>query len=513
VVTVQSTGSPVDPDGYELARLEGSEWVPLGHHLAPNDSVTMPGSIGPRIFLGLIGVAATCRVEGQNPRDLTVKPDAITRVSFTVLCARLGAARITATFDGFNETPFGFATSVGGTARGVLRADQPVLATNLFPGPSRILLTYQEGFCELAGSASQEVQVTSDDTLALNFHLHCPVQPDTTDTFLIERIERVGGGLITDRYELLTERGSRSRTLTPPGVVDHGPSWSPDGTRIAFSSDRGGTDGLYVMRSDGTRVVRLGDAAPWCICSLPLAWSPDGRMIAVTGPDDGNIRFIQADGSGERSIPLGWNTSSFSWAPDGSRFVTDHDGDIVIVDVETGAVQSITDDGGGEQHRDLRPAWSPRGDHIVWLSDLGIVPSGGCFGGCFSLSWRLWISDGEGRSPRATSVATYDVTWSPRGSLLALIGGGGVYDATTGTVNPVISPSNPQHGITIGHGSWAPDERHVIYWSWSDNPATPPGSIELVTDRLVEGGERRIIGVRPWVAPDEIRMSWRPTPP
>jgi Tol biopolymer transport system component len=53
--------------------------------------------------------------------------------------------------------------------------------------------------------------------------------------------------------------GSGLRRLTDLPSEDSFPSWSPDGTRIAFRSDRGGSYDIYVMNTDGSGVTRLTD--------------------------------------------------------------------------------------------------------------------------------------------------------------------------------------------------------------------------------------------------------------
>ena len=71
--------------------------------------------------------------------------------------------------------------------------------------------------------------------------------------------------------------GSAQTNLTRHADDDFLPTWSPDGTRIAFTSRRDGNDEIYVMNPDGSGQTRLTtdaaiDAAP--------TWSPDGQRLA-----------------------------------------------------------------------------------------------------------------------------------------------------------------------------------------------------------------------------------------
>ena len=82
---------------------------------------------------------------------------------------------------------------------------------------------------------------------------------------------------------------------------DFYPAWSPDGTKIAFTSDRDGIPKIYVMNADGTNQTRItdnpaSDEAP--------AWSPDGSKIAFTSDRDGNpeIYVMNADGTDQTRL-------------------------------------------------------------------------------------------------------------------------------------------------------------------------------------------------------------------
>ena len=92
--------------------------------------------------------------------------------------------------------------------------------------------------------------------------------------------------------------GSNPVNLTRDKSYDDSPVWSPTGKLIAFVSDRSGVPGIYVMNEDGTNVIRLSQGLP--IAVLPR-WSADGTQIAFVS-DDGNenqdIYRVSPDGSG-----------------------------------------------------------------------------------------------------------------------------------------------------------------------------------------------------------------------
>ena len=99
------------------------------------------------------------------------------------------------------------------------------------------------------------------------------------------------------------------------------PSWSPDGQKIVFVSDRDliGTDDVYVTNADGTHVVRLtNDAA----LDVDPSWSPDGKKIIFTsyrGSVVGKysqVYVMNANGRNQRRLTdnPGWNGAP-QWQP------------------------------------------------------------------------------------------------------------------------------------------------------------------------------------------------------
>ena len=113
--------------------------------------------------------------------------------------------------------------------------------------------------------------------------------------------------------------GSDRRRLTYLRADDSAPRFSPDGKKIAFTSDRDGDFDIYVMNADGSGQTRLttNDAFDYS-----PAWSPDGAKIIFESGRDGNyeLYIMNADGSDQRRItdtPGGEGGPVFF--PDGQR--------------------------------------------------------------------------------------------------------------------------------------------------------------------------------------------------
>ena len=118
------------------------------------------------------------------------------------------------------------------------------------------------------------------------------------------------------QYLLMDLRSKATTRLTDAAAIDTAPSYSPDGSRICFESDRGGKQQIYVMGANGGAAQRIsfGDGA----YSTPV-WSPRGDTIAFTKQFQGRfaIGVMNPDGSGERILTEGFHNEGPTWAPNG----------------------------------------------------------------------------------------------------------------------------------------------------------------------------------------------------
>jgi len=158
--------------------------------------------------------------------------------------------------------------------------------------------------------------------------------------------------------------GSGVTRLTAHPGLDLTPAWSPDGSRIAFASNRTGSFQIHAMNADGTAVRQLTSQGQ----HTDPAWSPDGRSIAFVRcctPDGSSVIHVlslatsQITTAAGRVWPLGGGPT---WSPSSSTlaFVSTRDGnpDIYVVPATGGSATRLM----LTSAADIQPAWSANGD-------------------------------------------------------------------------------------------------------------------------------------------------------
>ena len=113
--------------------------------------------------------------------------------------------------------------------------------------------------------------------------------------------------------------GGDSERITDDRWIEMDPAWSPDGSRLAFSSDRDGTLDLYLWRAGDGSIERLTEGAGGTLA----AWSPDGARIAFAGSGyQVGVSVLELATGSVREIRSGLNgVGRPSWSPDGASVV------------------------------------------------------------------------------------------------------------------------------------------------------------------------------------------------
>ena len=215
-----------------------------------------------------------------------------------------------------------------------------------------------------------------------------------------------------DNWEVyvMNKDGSNQINLTNNPNNDNNPSWSPDGTRIAFSSKRDGNWEVYVMNKDGSNQINLtnnpnNDNNP--------SWSPDGTRIAFSSNRDGNreVYVMSADGSYQTNLTNNPDDDrSPSWSPDGTRiaFSSNRDGnrEVYVMSADGSYQTNLTNN----PDDDRSPSWSPDGTKITFDSHLD------------NFLKEIFIMNEDGSNQiRLTNnvVGDRNSCWSPDGSKIA----------------------------------------------------------------------------------------------
>jgi Tol biopolymer transport system component len=172
---------------------------------------------------------------------------------------------------------------------------------------------------------------------------------------------------VTDDLQAI--EGETSRRLTDNDFDDLHPTWSADGTQIAFSSTRDSYTEIYVIDVDGTDERQLTDNHA---TDEDPAWSPDGTQIVFISRRDGDneIYVMKPDGSDQRPL-MDNHTNEWSpaWSPDGTQiaFVSDRDGErhLYVMGADGSKPRRLT---GARYPWNDDPAWSPDGTQIAFRS-------------------------------------------------------------------------------------------------------------------------------------------------
>ena len=216
-------------------------------------------------------------------------------------------------------------------------------------------------------------------------------------SFLDSNIWRMGTTNAGDRQTSPTRLISSTRQ-------DHSPQISPDGTRIAFVSDRSGSDEIWLCASDGSHPVQLtffGGA----VSGTPR-WSPDGRHIVLDARPAGNadIYVVSAEGGKPRPVTLEPSHDTMaSWSRDGRwlYFCSNRSGGYQVwkVPAAGGEAVQVTTRGGFEAFE------SPGGDLLYYTKGRG--PGG---------IWQIPVTGGEERQVPELLEAAHWRYWAVQDS-------------------------------------------------------------------------------------------------
>ena len=291
--------------------------------------------------------------------------------------------------------------------------------------------------------------------------------------------------VIIDNRQPLPISGGSSASLIMGNLADisyYTPAWSPDGNRIAFSSNAAGSVDIWILELQNQSRQRL-TRDKWI--DLHPSWHPDGQKIAFQSqrphpkdPEELNweIWLINVDGSSLRQL-VDQPAQMPSWSPTGNQLAVaieqagDYEIFLASFDDQPTTFLQLT----RNSHQDLFPTWSPGMMQIAYQSNR-------------SGNWDIWLTNIDQTNDTAEQLLRQSFAnetqprWSPNGKHLLFLtdrmGGYQVADAIFPQSGQ--SPVGPQtgldptvrfparlspSGVPVVSANWSSDGKYLIYQS------------------------------------------------
>jgi dipeptidyl aminopeptidase/acylaminoacyl peptidase len=311
-------------------------------------------------------------------------------------------------------------------------------------------------------------------------------------------------------------RGTTTRReLTHAKKSSLAPAWSPDGSKLAFISDRTDKRQIYVINP------RAGEADALTTLEEGVsnfAWSPDGKSIAYTSTEAksaaikdrdkkyGEFEVVDRDHrmthlfvidvatKAARALTSGALTvGAFTWSPDGRAIAFDHrinsdpanggSADIAIVTVADGAVRKLVTQSGP----DTNPVWSPDGSRIAFTTAMANPDY-------FYANSRIATVPSSGGTPDVLSAAFDEdpnlVAWKPNGLYFAASHHTWSYLHRLDPETKAITRLAPRDEVVMSTFSLSRDGSTVAYLGADPNsmaevfvaPTASPGAARKLTE-------------------------------
>lgn len=421
-VSVEAAGGDLDADGFSVIVDDTAHYF-----LSSNTSILLRGiSVGTHA-LKLDQVAGNCTVTDAQPQSVALENGQTVNVTFHIVCVVTGIA-VTARATGtdiqdrfqvmIHQTPVTVYTAPAVTYD--LDADSSVVVGHLSPGQYVVTLVTAGANCRVANGNPDTVNVSALNTTPVLFAIACaaPIRPER----IVYVVDTIVQGR-TQHWINWTSIDGVESTLLGGG---HSPAWSPDGSRLVYSTQECLPDGYYYYYFTCTGGLFAIDPETRNLSALPTvagatdpSWAPAGDAIAYSTCCDAQGRSL-----GLYVLDLKLSQSAQvvgavflpdhpTWSPDGKRIAFDclldqfHSlkRDLCIINRDGSGFGRLTTDTASN----TGPAWSLDGKFIAFTRDTQIALLDLSDNGIWALAY--------GAEP----------AWSPDGTQLVFVGTDGLY--------------------------------------------------------------------------------------
>ncbi|HUG14541.1 MAG TPA: S9 family peptidase [Thermomicrobiales bacterium] len=258
-----------------------------------------------------------------------------------------------------------------------------------------------------------QTPVAIDDLFRIRLVADPNISPDGTRVaYVVTTVDRDANSYRSAIWLVDVEPDSEPRRFTSGACKDASPRWSPDGTLLAFLSDRSGKGQVHVMHADGGE-------------SWQASSSPNAATEFVWSPDSSSILFVSKV---DKDVPEGpksdvRHVTALRYKLDGEGFLDGKRRHVFQVSATGGEARQLTD---GDWDS-TQPALSPDGRCLAVVSNRSENRENN------SLT-DIWLADLRDRSTRRITPEDGNYAtpaWSPDGSSLAYTG------------HPIVAPHGP----------------------------------------------------------------------
>lgn len=320
--------------------------------------------------------------------------------------------------------------------------------------------------------------ITAEDLYQLNVISGVRISPDGKHVvYALQRVDQKTEKKYTNLWVVDTNGQSPARQFTYGDQNDSHPRWSPDGSQIAFLSNRGDKDKpaqIYLIPFNG------GEARPLTKLDAAISsfsWSPDGKRLLCTARKiDAEVLEREKDEQKKKLGVVYRHYDRLFYKLDGFGYLPKERTHLWVVDAETGDARQITDH---PVYDEQDASWSPDGETIVFISNRSEDPDNNPH---LDDLYLIPASGGDFRKIETPEGAKSQPSFSPDGKWIAYYGQEGVgisYKNQNLWVVPV-DGSGPACNLT------APYDVNVSAWTINDmiEPETMPATWSLDSQRL-----------------------------
>ncbi|MCG8607678.1 serine/threonine-protein kinase, partial [bacterium] len=257
-------------------------------------------------------------------------------------------------------------------------------------------------------------------------------------------------------------RLTNPRKVTQAIGREHQPTWSPDGSKIAYTSDQDGRPDIWIKQLAGGEPVNLTKEMP--NGGYRPRWSPDGSQIAFRSFQDEAFHVWVIPAIGGAATKVASNTGFWpnqAWSPDGTRlvYVVKDSAGVPYAEIYTLSTrEKRTVALPGTEFVRLYLSWSPQGDYFAYTDAIGING--------FLRTVRL--ADGQSFQITTKDRSVLSPHWSPDGRLLYFSSNrGGTRDLwqvklkTQGDVDG--KPEQISSGLDMENFAFSKDHTKIAY--------------------------------------------------